>query len=205
MPRKRQPRLVTETPTLSYDAIASLHQRFGFRDGYTIELLRCELETAVTIYWSYVPSATAKQQAKELRRIHRLTDQLVDALGRNGVAFLDVEPIGIRRPLFELRDKAAQHAHRCQHMPPEHGQKPKHGLDGFICCLQQTYYGGTGCTELYTRTTSKSGRERGLLQFASAVADLYGIDVADDSITNAIKRLEQAGELEKWLMGRKRT
>ena len=204
MPRKRQPRLAPKTPTLSDDAIAELHQRFGFPDGYTIGLLRCELETAVTIYWYYAPSPTEIQQAKDLWRIHKLTDQLLDALGRNGVAFLDVEPIGIRRPLFELRDKAAQHAHCYEQMPPEHGQKPKHGLRGFICCLQQTYYSATGRTDLYTRTTSKSGIERGLLQFVSAVADLYGIDVPDDSIAKTIKSLKKAGELQKSHMGRKR-
>jgi len=205
MPRKRQPRLAPKTPTLSDDAIAELHQRFGFPDGYTIGLLRCELETAVTIYWYYAPSPTEIQQAKDLWRIHKLTDQLLDALGRNGVAFLDVEPIGIRRPLFELRDKAAQHAHCCEQMPPQRGRKPEHGLDGFICSLQQTYYLGTRRTDLYTRRTSKSGIERGLLQFVSAVADLYGIDVPDDSIATAIKRLEKTGELQKWRMGRKRS
>ena len=202
MSETRSPHLLPQIPDISDDEITALHQRFGFPTGMSVNFLRSHLEQAATFYWSYQRSPTAKQKAERLRSIHQKTNNLLAELGKNEVLFLEAEPPGLRRLLLELRDKAAQHADRYAQMPPQPGRK-RDGLDSFILHLQHTYYIGTGITDRYNKTGAEGGAERGLSQFASAVADLYRINAPDDSIDTAIKRLAREGRLQRFCVGRK--
>lgn len=195
MAKKEPPRPVPEIPTLSDDVLEALHRDFGFPPGFSIHFMGGHLELAANLYWFYIPPATASQKAKDLRRIEKLTNQLLDALDGDGVLFLDVEPPGIRRPLYEMRDKAAQMAERCKQMPPERGRRSEHDLHGFVRQVQFVYFHGTGRTHRYTWSDEAKRYQGGLLKFVRAVADLYGIRDSDESIVSAIKLLARNGLL----------
>jgi hypothetical protein len=150
MPKKKPPTLVRDIAGLPDEVLAELHRRFGFSPGFSIQFMSAHLHTAAMLYWWYLPAATAKQKAKQLQRIEKLTNQLLDALGGESVAFVDVEPPGLRRPLLEMRDKAAQMATAYGTARPERGRRPEHDLHGFVRQAQFVYFHGTGRTDKYT-------------------------------------------------------
>ena len=175
-----------QTLEISDSQIEDIKRRFGFDPAYDIRFLRLRLEQSALDYYSYSPPATVQQQADALQRIWTQTDKLLAALGR-GVKFPDVEPVGIRRPLHEMRDKAKElEARYRRDNSPRRGNKVKHGLDSFVWALHDVFVLGTGKDRKSTWDNYERRVKGDFFEFVKAVAKLYDIRHSDSSIRKAI-------------------
>lgn len=177
--------------------IEELKERFGFHPGYQVGYLRSNIEQAAIFFFSYEPPATARQEKTRLERLSKAVDDLLRELGPNRVDFPDIEPIGIRRPLFALRDAARKRAAELAQHPPKRGRKRELGIQSWVLHLQHTYTQGTGSKDRYTWDEIEGRYRGGLVEFLESVASLCGIDegVSNSSIGDTIKDLSAEGKL----------
>jgi len=179
-------------PELSDSQVEKLKERFGFPSGYQTSFLRGQIEDAAhLLFYPYQPILTAKQKLLRVRRIHKLANSLLAQLGRDGVDFPMIEPPGLRRLLFELRDAADQHAKNLEQKKPERGRKRESGIRSWALQLQHAFHLGTErIGECWW--SDEHGKYCGeLIEFLEAVAELSEISVSNGSIGTAIKEMRE--------------
>lgn len=111
------------------------------------------------------------------------------------MAFPDIKPPGIRRPLIALRDAARRFAAELEQAPPERGRQPKYGTQSFVLRLQWTFLNGTRKTVRSTWDEIETCYRGELVEFIGAAAPLCRIAISNSAIGKALKELAQAGKL----------